>query len=98
MSSVSKRGFSPQDLLTLFLSSLFLTLTVLFFSPMELILINARDFRFSFQDVWLLQLAVAVVSAGVLTGIILLFLRNKGAFRRRGKSEPRLRFPASRFF
>ena len=75
MSSASKRGFSLQDLITLYLSSLFLTLTVLFFSPMELILINARDFRFSFQDVWLLQLAVAVVSAGVLTGIILLFLR-----------------------
>ena len=72
-SEAIKRRFNRKHLLTCFLCSLFFCLTILFFSPMEIVLNNINDFRFSFQNVWLFQLAVAVLSACVMTLVILLF-------------------------
>ena len=69
---------TPRSLLTYVSCSLFFSLTLLFFSPLEVILSNLRSFRFSFQNVWLFQLLVALAVAGLLTGIALLLPRKAG--------------------
>ena len=56
-----------RQLLTILLCNLFLTLTVAFFSPMEVLLINLKEFYFSFANVWWLQLLLALGAALVLT-------------------------------
>ena len=59
-----------RQLLTILLCNLFLTLTVAFFSPMEVLLINLKEFYFSFANVWWLQLLLALGAALVLTLIM----------------------------
>ena len=59
-----------RQLLTILLCNLFLTLTVAFFSPMEVLLINLKEFYFSFANVWWLQLLLALGVALVLTLIM----------------------------
>lgn len=72
-SEAVRRRLNRKHLLTCFLCSLFFCLTILFFSPMEIMLNNPGDFRFSFQSVWPFQLGVSVLAACVLTLVILLF-------------------------
>ncbi len=62
-----KTGSRLNRLFTCFAASLFLSLTVLFFAPMEVILINIRDFHFSFTNVWFFQLAVSLAAAVLMT-------------------------------
>ena len=52
---------------------LFLTLTVTFFSPMEVVLMNAGEFNFPFENVWWFQLGIAL-AAGLLLSLVLLAL------------------------
>ena len=64
---IDKTGSRLNRLLTCFAASLFLSLTVLFFAPMEVILINIQDFQFSFLSVWPFQLAVSLAAAVLMT-------------------------------
>lgn len=64
---MDKRNCRRRNLATCFAASLFLSLTVLFFAPMEVILINIRDFHFSFTNVWFFQLAVSLAAAVLMT-------------------------------
>lgn len=66
-SEKKRRRLSPGCIITFAVSSLFLTLTVLFFSPLEVVLLNVRDFRFSFGNIWYVQLILAVLLSGFLT-------------------------------
>ena len=52
---------------TILLCSLFFTLTVGFFSPLEVVLLNAGDFYFPFANVWWFQLAVSAAAALILS-------------------------------
>ena len=61
---------SSRDLLTIFLCNLFLTLTVTFFSPMEVVLANVEEFFFPFGNVWWFQLLIALGECAVLTMIM----------------------------
>ena len=57
---------------TILLCNLFLSLTVVFFSPMEVVLLNRGEFYFPFSNVWGVQLLVALGAAGILTLLMLL--------------------------
>lgn len=57
---------------TIILCNLFLTLTVAFFSPLEVLLINLKEFYFSFASVWWLQLLVALGAAAILSAVMIL--------------------------
>ena len=61
-----------RPLTTILLCNLFLTLTVTFFSPMEVVLANLQEFFFPFRNVWWFQLLIALGEALVLT--IVMFL------------------------
>ena len=61
-----------KSFVTLFLCSLFLSLTVAFFSPFEVVLMNASEFRFSVNMIWSFQLIAVVAGATVIS--LLLFL------------------------
>ena len=56
-----------RQLLTILLCNLFLTMTVAFFSPLEVFLSNITDFQFPFRNIWWVQLIVAVGGALALT-------------------------------
>ena len=60
--------------------SLFFSLTVLFFGPMEVVLLNIRDFHFSFSNVWLFQLAAAAALAAALACVLRLLPRGMGIY------------------
>lgn len=62
-----------RSCLTLLLCSLFLTLTVAFFSPMEVVLMNEGEFFFPFGNVWWFQL-LAALAAGTALSLVLLVL------------------------
>ena len=78
--STSRRRFSSGRIITCALSSLFLSLTVLFFFPMELILNNIREFHFSFHNIWWFQLLAATGAAAILTLALLLLPRKISRF------------------
>ena len=58
--------------LTVLLCGLFLTLTVLFFCPMEVFLTNAKEITVPFRNVWWLQLIFALLCGLLLSGVALL--------------------------
>ena len=60
--------------------SLFLSLTVFFFAPLEVMLLNSRDFCIPFSGIWLFQLGVALGIASVLTLILVLLPRRVSGF------------------
>ena len=57
---------------TILLCNLFLSLTVVFFSPMEIVLLNRGEFYFPFNNVWGVQLLVALGAALVLSLLMML--------------------------
>lgn len=61
-----------KPFVTILLCNLFTALTVLFFSPMEVILANAGEFFFPFGSVWWFQLLVTLAAALLLTGLFCL--------------------------
>lgn len=61
-----------RQILTILLCNLFLTLTVVFFSPMEVMIINLKEFYFSFANVWWIQLLLALGGALVLSLIMMI--------------------------
>ena len=61
-----------RPVLTVLLCNLFLTLTVAFFSPMEVIMANVKEFYFPFANIWWFQLLVSLAAALVLSGLMLL--------------------------
>lgn len=61
-----------RQVLTVLLCNLFLSLTVVFFSPMEVMMANIREFYFPFANVWWLQLLLALAAALVLSGLMLI--------------------------
>ena len=66
------QGKGKRDLLTLLLCNLFLSLTVAFFAPMEVLLINLKEFYFSFGHVWWVQLLLGTGAGLVLTAVMFL--------------------------
>ena len=60
------------------LCNLFLFLTVVFFSPMEVLLVNAKEFSFPFANVWWFQLLIALGGVLVMTGLMLLLPARAG--------------------
>ena len=67
-----------QFALTAFLFNLFSALTVIFFSPMEVVLINQHEFYFSFPNAALFQGITALAVACLLTLIMVLLPRKAG--------------------
>lgn len=63
---------TKRQILTVLLCNLFLTLTVVFFSPMEVMAANVKEFFFPFANVWWLQLLLALAAGLVLSGLMLL--------------------------
>ena len=63
---------------TLLLCNLFLTLTVTFFSPMEVILANLQEFFFPFRNVWWFVLLIALGEALVLTLVMFILPATAG--------------------
>ena len=57
---------------TILLCNLFLSLTVFFFSPMEVVLSNRGEFYFPFGNIWGVQLLVALGAALVLSLLMML--------------------------
>lgn len=64
------RNRNRRDLITILLCNLFLTLTVTFFSPMEVVLANVEEFFFPFRNVWWFQLLIALGECAALTLIM----------------------------
>ena len=64
---MKKKSFLP-----ILCCNLFLTLTFLFFSPLEVIARNAGEFFFPLSNIWLFQLLVSVIGALLLTFFMLL--------------------------
>ena len=62
-----------RSFLTVLFCSLFFTMTVAFFSPMEVVLSNAGEFYFPFGNVWGFQMLVAF-GAGIVLSLILFIL------------------------
>ena len=62
-----ENGNRKQFALTALLINLFSCLTVVFFSPMEVVLINQHEFYFSFLNAALFQLITALAAAGLAT-------------------------------
>lgn len=60
------------DVFTCAVCAVFCAFTFLFFAPLEVILLNFMEFRFSFDGVWLFQLTVAFGAAAILFGLLLL--------------------------
>ena len=58
---------SRRPVVTILLCNLFLALTVGFFSPLEVLLANAKEFFFPFGNIWWFQLLVSLAAAGILT-------------------------------
>ena len=67
-----------RHFITILCCNLLLTLTVLFFSPLEVVAINAGEFFFPLTNVWLFQLLVSVAGALLLTLFMLLFPARAG--------------------
>ena len=67
-----RKWISGADTATCAVCALFCAFTLLFFAPLEVILLNYMEFRFSFGGVWLFQLAVALGAAALLFGLFLL--------------------------
>lgn len=65
--------FTAGNLMTYFISSLFVCLTILFFSPLEIVMKNTHDFRFTFGGVWGFQFLSSVLAAGLMTLVLCLF-------------------------
>lgn len=61
-----------KPFLTIFLCNLFTALTILFFAPLEVLLANVGEFFIPVANVWWLQLLLALVSALLVSGILLL--------------------------
>ena len=58
---------------TIILCNLFLTLTVAFFSPMEVVLMNIGEFYFPFRNIWWFQLLIAL-GAGIALSLVMFIL------------------------
>ena len=58
---------------TIILCNLFLTLTVAFFSPMEVVLMNISEFYFPFRNIWWFQLLIAL-GAGIALSLPMFIL------------------------
>ena len=56
-----------RSILTIALCNLFLSLTVVFFLPMEVLLGNQKEFFFSFGNIWWLQALIAIAITLVLS-------------------------------
>ena len=69
---------SRKQPLTIMLCSAFMTLTVLFFSPMEVFLANTKEITIPFRNIWWLQLLFSLACAGVLGGLALLLPAKAG--------------------
>lgn len=67
-----------QFAVTAFLFNLFSSLTMAFFSPMEVVLINQHEFYFSFPNAALFQGIAALAAAGLLTLVMVLLPRKAG--------------------
>lgn len=59
-----------KSFITALICSLMLTMTVCFFSPLEVILTNSGEFRFPLENIWWLQLIIGIASALILALII----------------------------
>ena len=67
-----------RPFLTILLCNLFLALTVVFFSPLEVLMANAVEFFFPFGNVWWMQLLAALAAALVLSGLMFLLPARAG--------------------
>ena len=67
-----------KPFLTVLCCNLLLVLTVLFFSPMEVVAMNAGEFLFPLASVWWFQLLVCCAGALLLTLLMILFPARAG--------------------
>lgn len=67
-----------KPFLTILCCNLLLTLTVLFFSPLEVVALNAGEFFFPLANVWWFQLLVCIAGALLLTLPMLFFPARAG--------------------
>ena len=67
-----KTGQNGRPVLTILMCNLFLSLTVVFFSPLEVLMANAGEFFPPFGNVWWIQLLSALAAALILAGFMLL--------------------------
>ena len=65
-----------RSILVILLCNLFLSLTVVFFLPMEVVLGNQKEFFFSFGSIWWLQVLIAIAIALILS-LLMFFLPPK---------------------
>ncbi len=65
-------GKRKRSLFTILACNLFFTLTVAFFSPLEVLVANIGEFMLPFHNIWWFQLLVAVGAALVLTLVMYL--------------------------
>ena len=61
---------TKREPLTLLSCALFMALTVLFFSPMEVFLANMKEITVPFRNVWWLQLLFSLLVSLLLTGLL----------------------------
>lgn len=73
-----KNGSRKYFVITVLIINLFSCLTVVFFSPMEVVLINQHEFYFSFLNAALFQLITALAAAGAATAVMALLPRKAG--------------------
>ena len=64
MTNPKNRAAKPRRPFAVILCcSLFLALTAAFFLPLEVVLLNQKEFLFPFGTVWIFQLLIAVIGA-----------------------------------
>ena len=81
MSKEKRKQFAVTTLLI----NLFSCLTVVFFSPMEVVLINQHEFYFAFLNAALFQLVAALAAAGLAT-LVMVYLPSRAGILLAGMS------------
>lgn len=72
-------GERKRFAVTALIINLFTSLTIVFFSPMEVVLINQHEFYFSFLNAALFQLLAALAAAGIATAVMAFLPRKIGS-------------------
>lgn len=71
-------GERKRFAVTALIINLFTSLTIVFFSPMEVVLMNQHEFYFSFLNAALFQMLAALAAAGIATAVTALLPRKIG--------------------
>ena len=72
-------GERKRFAVTALIINLFTSLTIVFFSPMEVVLMNQHEFYFSFLNAALFQMLAALAAAGIATAVMNILPRKIGS-------------------